>query len=428
MAKAGCFRGFRRSLDGRHGCEAVGLHSDNPGSALVTSQSRRYIADQHHLHALCQQLAECRRVGLDTEFVGEETFVPKLELIQVSMGPHSVAIDVRGVESLSPLGEILAGDHILKVLHAGRQDMEIFRTHLGLELTPIFDTQVAAAMVGYGTQIGYAQLVQRVFGKELEKSHTLTNWSHRPLTQEQIAYALADVDYLLPLHEHLERELTALGRIEWCKEECERSISQPFDASRDPKRRYERIRGWDRLKPPSVAVLRELAAWREEEARRRNVPRGRVARDEALLELARRKPKSVDELRTLRGLSPSVVDRYSETLFGLIRSGLSVPKSELPQIPRTPKVEPDAAGRVELLQAVLKACARQAAIAPTLLATVADLQALVSEKGDKESLDIPLLKGWRRELAGDTVLRVLTGDAAVAIDPKTGGLKIRTEC
>ncbi len=387
----------------------------------------QYIDNQHGLRELCRRLAESKRLALDTEFVGEDSFVPRLELIQVATDDLCAAIDVPAVQTLDPLVEPFTDPLIEKVLHAGRQDLELFHAYLGRLPSPIFDTQLAAAMVGYGSQVGYANLVQRVLSKTIEKAHTLTNWSKRPLTKDQIHYALEDVQFLLPLHGHLWQRLKELGRLAWIQEEFTGLSTKPTENLRDPYRRYERVRGWDTLKPQSAAVLRELAAWREEEAQRRDIPRGRVIRDEILLELVRRKPATLSALRDLRGLSSSLINREGETLLARIRVGLAVPPSERPEVRRLSKPDPDTAGRTDLLQAVLKACAQKAAIAPTLLATAADLQALVDAKEEREQLDLPILKGWRRQVAGEALLRVLDGTMLVGMDSRTGAVRIREQ-
>ncbi|MBI5410581.1 MAG: ribonuclease D [Nitrospirae bacterium] len=383
----------------------------------------QYIADPAGLQTFCLQLREKERFALDTEFVGEDSFVPRLELIQVAAEGLCAAIDFPAIGSLDHFADLLHDPQIEKVVHAGRQDLELFYTHTGQVPAPIFDTQMAAAMVGYGTQVAYANLVQRILGTKLEKFHTLSNWSQRPLTSEQIAYALEDVQFLLPVYEHLLAKLETLGRLDWVKEEFARLSSRLGEGAQDARLRYQKIRGWDSLRPGSAAVLRELAAWREEEARRRNVPRGRVVRDEVLLELARRAPSTLALLKATRGLHPSEIDRNGETILAAIRAGLALPKSDRPEIPRAAKPEPEAAGLVDLLQAVLKARALEMEIAPSLLAGSADLQALVEARQDVANLDFPILYGWRRKLAGEMLLQVLEGKVSVSIDQKSGKLK-----
>jgi ribonuclease D len=386
--------------------------------------SPTYITDRQSLRSFVERLRDHERIALDTEFVGEDSFVPRLELIQVAAGDLSAAIDFPAVGSLDDFGALLADPAIEKVVHAGRQDLELFYAHTGHVPSPIFDTQVAAAMVGYGTQIAYAQLVQRIVGVKLTKAHTFTNWSQRPLTKDQLSYALDDVHYLLSVHTHLQERLEALGRTAWVEEEFLRLGSKLTDGSREPRHRYQRIRSWENLKPRCAAVLRELVAWREEEAKRRDVPRGRVIRDEVLLEMARHIPTKLTALKGMRGLHGSEVERNGEALIKVIERGLAVPESEWPEAPKSKRPEPEAAGQVDLLQAVLKAIALKEEIAPSLLAGASDLQELVDAKLHREKLDLPILHGWRRKLAGETLLDVLQGKLHVSIDPRTGTLKL----
>ena len=397
---------------------------------MTTPLQEHYIADTAALETLCRQLRSSRRLGLDTEFVGEDSFVPKLELIQVAAHDIAAVIDFPAIQahgSLDPFWELICDPQVEKIVHAGRQDLDLFALHAGQIPKPFFDTQIAAAMLGFGAQVAYANLVQRIHGTKLEKAHTFTNWSARPLSIDQISYAAEDVQFLLPLHTHLQKRLQALGRTEWVREEFSRLETAVAEKSKDPLDRYQRIRGWDSLKPKQAAVLRDLAAWREAEARRRNVPRGRVMRDEVLLQLARHPPGSVEELRGLRGVHGSEVDRNGEQLINTIRASLALPPSAWPQVPRDRKPEPEAVGLVELLQAVLKARAAEAEIAPTLLATSADLQALVEAKEKKRTPDLPLLRGWRRQLIGDMLLQILDGTVTVAVDPVKGVLRMSTD-
>ena len=393
----------------------------------ITPSYDAYITNSHALEALCDQLRSSPRLALDTEFVGEDSFIPKLELIQVASQDVSAVIDFPAVQadgSLAPFWELLRNPQIEKVVHAGRQDLDLFALHAGQIPKPFFDTQIAAAMLGFGAQVAYANLVQRIHGAKLAKAHTFTNWSARPLSKDQIAYAAEDVQYLLPIHTHLHKRLQNLGRVDWVHEEFSRLESSVGEKNKEPLDRYQRIRGWDSLKPKQAAVLRVLAAWRETEARRRNVPRGRVMRDEVLLQLARHPPKSVEELRGLRGLHSSEIDRNGEQLIATITTALALPPAAWPDVPRERRTEPESIGLVELLQAVLKARAADAEIAPTLLATSADIQSLVEAKEKKATVDLPLLRGWRRQLAGDLLMQVLDGAVTVSVDPVSGVLRM----
>ncbi|MEK6784331.1 MAG: ribonuclease D [Nitrospirota bacterium] len=383
---------------------------------------QHYITSAPALNELCEQLRDSPRLALDTEFVGEETFVPKLELIQVATEHTAAIIDFPAVLSggaLDGFWEIVCDERVQKVVHAGRQDLDLFAVHAGQIPKPFFDTQIAAAMVGFGPQVAYANLVQRVHGKRLDKAHTFTNWSARPLSHDQLAYALEDVTFLLAIHDHLHGRLSKLGRLQWVDEEFSRLEGAVGETRREPQERYQRIRGWDQLKPKSAVVLRELATWREGEAKRRNVPRSRVVRDEVLLQLARQPPRHQDELRNVRGLHPSEVDRNGESILAAICAALALPPSAWPVLSRERKPEPEANGFVELLQAIVKARALEEEIAPTLLATTADLQELVEAKTNRSALDLPLLRGWRRVLVGELLLDALDGKVALTIDQHT---------
>lgn len=384
----------------------------------------QYLVGAAAFRDLCAKLRDRDRLALDTEFVGEDTFIPRLELLQVAAEGALAVVDVPAVGSLEALGDILADPRVVKVVHAGRQDLELLALHAGRVPVGIFDTQLAAAMVGYGTQVGYGPLVQRILGAKLAKGHTLTNWNRRPLTAEQLAYAAEDVQHLLPIHEHLVERLRALGRLDWIKEEFARLEAKLGDGARDPRLGYQRLRGWEHLRPSALAVLRELTMWRDEEARRRNVPRGRVVRDEVLLEIARHAPRSLEALRHQRGLHPSEIERNGETILKLIQAALALPKSEWPAAPPPPKPQAEATGLVDLLQAVLKTRAKEAHIAPTLLATSADLHALAEAQQGRGEMDLPLLQGWRRQLAGELLLEVLAGQLLVRVDPKTGAVRL----
>lgn len=382
----------------------------------------QYITSPAALSELCEQLRDSPRLALDTEFVGEESFVPKLELIQVATEHTAAIVDFPAVlsgGSLDEFWEIVCDSRIQKVVHAGRQDLDLFAMHAGRIPKPFFDTQIAAAMVGFGPQVAYANLVQRVHGTRLDKAHTFTNWSARPLSQDQLAYALEDVTFLLAIHDHLHTRLSNFGRLQWADEEFARLEGVVGETRREPQERYQRIRGWDQLKPKSAAVLRELATWREGEAKRRNVPRSRVVRDEVLLQLARHSPRQQDELRKVRGLHASEIDRNGESILGAIQTALALAPSAWPPLAKERKPEPESNGFVELLQAIVKARALVEEIAPSLLATTADLQELVDAKTNRSMLDLPLLKGWRRIVVGELLLDALDGKVAFTVDQQT---------
>jgi ribonuclease D len=412
------------------GRKTLPIVRQNETRVISSTPPLSYVTDQHTLELLCHSLRQSPRLALDTEFVGEDTFIPRLELIQVATATTAAVIDFPAVQatgSLDVFWELICDIKTEKILHAGRQDLDLFAMHAGQIPKPFFDTQIAAAMVGYGAQVAYANLVQRLHGTKLAKAHTFTNWSSRPLSDDQIAYALEDVEFLLPIHTHLQDRLKSLGRSEWVSEEFARLEAVVGEKSREPQERYQRIRGWDTLKPKGAAMLRELAVWREAEARRRNVPRGRVMRDEVLLQLARHPPKSVNELRGLRGVHSSEVDRNGVQLLATITSALALPSSAWPEVPSARKPDPESTGIVELLQAVLKARAAEEGIAPTIIATSTDLQTLVEAKQNRTALRVPILHGWRRQLAGDLILQVLDGEITISVDQVSGTLRMNSK-
>jgi ribonuclease D len=387
-------------------------------------RAAHYIQHEAGLKELSARLRDSDRLAIDTEFMGEESYAPRLEILQVATEDVLAIVDRRAVGTLESFLEALTNPRVLKIVHAGRQDLEIFSMETGAMPTPVFDTQVAAAMVGYGHQIGYAQLVRQVLGVSLEKTETFTNWAQRPLTPEQIEYAADDVRYLFALHAHLEQRLKALGRLEWTEEEFRLLQAVSGEEARAPHLRYQRIRGWEGLKPRARGVLRELAIWREQEAQRHNRPRGRILRDEILLEIARRSPTTIDRLRGLRGLQSSQVEKYAEALVAAVERGLKILDRDLPHAEKRPRIDPESAGLADLLGTALKVRAVEASISPQLLASAADLELFALERGRGQAQKLPIMQGWRRELAGEHLLKVLEGKLGVGYDSNIGQVRL----
>lgn len=383
-----------------------------------------YVASVDALAAVCAHLSTVDRFALDTEFVGERTYAPQLELIQVATSSQFALIDCQAVTDLDGFLAVLFDPRIEKVVHAGQQDIELFNALSGRALTPVFDTQVAAAMAGYGAQPGYAHLVERMLGVTLEKTETLTDWSRRPLTRAQIAYAVDDVRYLLPLYDGLRDCMLKLHRWEWLQEELRRVETAVRSEPIDPQRAFLRVRGRGALRAKGLVVLRELAAWREEVASQRNKPRGSILRDEALVEIARKAPTTVAALQGLRAVRSRELDKQADAVVERIGRALELPKDQWPQpAPSHGAVLPP--GLVELMQAVLRARAEEAHVAPNLLATHAELELLVQRHLAGDAGTLPVLQGWRRKIAGDDLLALLEGRAAVEIDPKVHRIRLR---
>lgn len=393
------------------------------GRARTDDVAVTYVDSEQALRGVCASLARASRFALDTEFVGERTYVPALELIQVATSEQVALIDCRAVASLAPFFELLIEPTVEKVLHAGQQDLDLFHSLTGAAPAPVFDTQVAAALAGYGAQVGYAQLVERLLGVTVDKSETLTDWSRRPLTKAQLAYAIDDVRYLLPACDALRAQLEKLGRWEWAVEECRRLERAVRSIPMEPDDAWLRVRGRGSLRSRGLVVLRALAAWREETASTRNKPRATIVRDEALVEIARKAPTSVDGLRGLRAVHSRDLERHAGEVVRRIAAALETPKETWPQPPPPPSTTPST-GVVELLQAVLRLRAEEAGIAPTLLATNADLQLLVQRHAAGSAGELPVMQGWRKSIVGGALLALLEGRASVSLDPATGAVRV----
>ena len=391
---------------------------------MSEEDSANVIESQEELKELATKLRDEERIGVDTEFVGERTYVPQLELMQVSGAELTAVVDCGAVSSLDPLLDVLHNRRIEKVLHAGQQDLELIFALSGAVPKPVFDTQVAAAMVGFGAQPSYASLLERILQVRIEKTQTLTDWSKRPLTSTQITYAHDDVRYLLPLRQRLGDKLRKVGREDWLREELARLEDAASYTRPAPREAYLRVRGRGGLRSRGLAILRELAEWREEEAQRRNKPRGGILSDDVLVELARRAPEKPDALRNFRGQFARAAQRYTTQIIAAVNRALELPQEEWPQLVHGNHAPAPNAGVIELLQAVLRLSSEEAGIAPTLVATSADLHALVEAFALGNHPELPLLSGWRHEIAGAALVALLEGKAVLRLDAKTHKVKL----
>jgi ribonuclease D len=373
------------------------------------------ITENDALQAFCDSLVGAAYITVDTEFLREKTYWPQLCLLQIGGPDDAVAVDALadGID-LSPVYKLFDDPSILKIFHAGRQDLEIFYNLTGRLPVPVFDSQVAAMVCGFGDSIGYEHLVGKLAGKRVDKSSRFTDWSLRPLSQKQIDYAISDVTHLRPVYEKLAAKLEANGRSEWIDEEMA-TLTRLETYANQPENAYKRIKG----RAPSaryLAVLRELAAWREHEAQRRDVPRNRVLRDEALVEIAHHTPDSVAQLSRTRGLGAKTAEgRYGRELLEAVQKGKSVPDSDCP-IPKEKRDLPRGLGPVtDILKVLLKMKCEQFDVAGKLLANSADVEQIAAFG---EEADVASLKGWRREVFGDDALRLCQGELALVINGK----------
>lgn len=373
------------------------------------------ITDTATLEGFCRRLSRSSYITVDTEFMREKTFWPILCLVQVA-GPDEVrAIDAlaEGID-LTPLFDLLADHSILKVFHAARQDLEIFQKLSGRLPEPLFDTQVAAMVCGFGDSVGYEALISTLTNNRVDKSSRFTDWSLRPLSERQISYALEDVTFLREAYEKLHDMLEANGRAAWLEEEMT-VLMTLATYEPDPREIFRRIKAGN-ANGRCLAVLREVCAWREEEARRRDQPRNRILRDEALLEIAHHAPLTVDDLARTRGLSRRLADGAAgQAILAAVKRGLAVPKEEQPNI-QTKRELPRGIGPVsELLKVLLKMKCDESGVAQKLLASVADVEALAAFGEDS---DVKALHGWRRQVFGEDALKLRAGKTALAIKGK----------
>ncbi|MBN8931033.1 MAG: ribonuclease D [Rhizobium pusense] len=358
----------------------------------------------------CTELAKSEFITIDTEFLRETTFWPELCLVQMASPTLEVLVDplAKGLD-LTPLFELMANPDVVKVFHAARQDIEIIYHLGGLIPHPIFDTQVAAMVCGFGDSISYDQLVQKIKNVQIDKSSRFTDWSRRPLTEKQLDYALADVTHLRDVYLSLKAQLEREGRSLWLTEEMDILESRDtYDMHPDD--------AWLRLKsrlrkPTELAILKFVAAWREREARSRNVPRSRVLKDDAIFEIAQQQPKDAEALSRLRTI-PKGWERSASgnAIVETVNAALALPKEEMPKAPRHSHAPEGSGAAVELLKVLLKLTADKHGVAAKVIANSDDLDKIAAE-GEKAT--VAALTGWRRELFGNVALKLVNGEVAL---------------
>ncbi len=363
------------------------------------------------LAAACARLARHPFVTVDTEFLRETTYYPILCVVQIASSDEAVVIDALapGID-LAPFFALMTNEKVLKVFHAARQDIEIVWHRAGLLPHPIFDTQVAAMVLGHGDSISYDQLVQRITGDVLDKSNRFTDWTRRPLTEAQLTYAVSDVTHLRDVYLALSADLEKRGRTEWVSAEME-ILTSPKTYRMDPESAWERLKTRVR-KPKELAVLMEVAAWREREAQARDVPRGRVLKDDVLGDIAVQTPTTVERLGHLRSL-PKGFERskWGEVIVEAVVRGVARDPKTLPRLERT-RSAANGGATVELLKVLLRMTSERHGVAAKVIATVDDLENIAAD----DEADVPALKGWRRELFGDKALALKQGRLALAVE------------
>jgi ribonuclease D len=375
------------------------------------SSAAELITTTEDLAAACERMALHPFVTVDTEFLRESTYYPLLCVAQMGSPNEAVVIDALAPEiDLAPFYALMANERVTKVFHAARQDVEIIWHQAGLIPRPLFDTQVAAMVLGYGDAISYDQLVQRITGDALDKSSRFTDWARRPLTSAQISYAISDVTHLRDVYLTLAADLAERGRANWVDEEME-VLTSAETYRADPEAAWERLKSRVR-KPKELAILVEVAAWREREAQLRDVPRGRVLKDDVIGDIAIQAPTTPEGLTALRSL-PKGFERskWGQDILDAVKRGLARDLKTLPRIDRT-RACANASATVELLKVLLRMTAEKHGVAAKVIATADDIERIVAN----DHADVRALKGWRRELFGEKALALKHGQLALAVE------------
>lgn len=379
----------------------------------------RLITTTQELETACQEFASLDYVTVDTEFIREKTYYPKLCLVQVAGPDRAVAIDplAEGMD-LTPLFHLLSNNRVLKVLHAAKQDIEIFFKLMGTVPKPLYDTQIAAMVCGYGEQVGYEALVNTLVNNQLDKASRYTDWEQRPLTQRQVDYAIDDVVHLRGVYEILSRRIEDQGRQEWIAEEMARM--QDDDQYRiNPDEIWRRLKYKNRT-PAYLNQLRAVAAWRERTAQLKDIPRGRLLKDEIVLQIAAMAPHTMEDLAQVRGALKHLSGESAKSLLASLEKARALPREAYPaDLKKKKMLSPRQEGIVDVLKLLLKRQCDEAGVASKLVAGKEDLAALLLEE-DKSI--IPCMQGWRYELFGEVASRFISGQLKLKVDAAKGGI------
>jgi ribonuclease D len=369
------------------------------------------ITNTGDLARACERLAKHPVITVDTEFLRETTYYPLLCVIQLASPDEAIVVDaLAGGIDIAPFFALMSNEAVLKVFHAARQDIEIIWHRAGILPHPIFDTQVAAMVLGYGDSIAYDALVEKVTGHRPDKTHRFTDWSRRPLSKEQIAYAEADVTHLRDVFKALDADLKKRGRNEWVSEEME-VLTSPRTYDNEPSRAWERLKSRVR-KPKELAVLMEVADWREREAQSRDVPRSRVLKDDAISDIVTHAPTSLERLAHLRSIPKGFErSRWGSDIVAAVERGLALDPQSLPKIDK-PRGNSAGSATVELLKVLLRMTAEKNHVAAKVIATIDDLEQISMD----DAAEVPALHGWRRELFGESALALKHGQLALAVE------------
>lgn len=373
-----------------------------------------YIADQDSLEAFAERARQASVLAIDTEFLREKTYYPKLCLLQVSADDEVAVIDPFSIASFDPLLPLFEDESIMKVFHAGSQDLEILLRETGVLPKPIFDTQIAAALLGHTQQIGLSSLVHAELGVQLRKIDSFTDWSQRPLSDSQLQYAAEDVIYLPRLYERMRVKLKKLGRLDWLTHDFQ-EMSDPAHYEVDVWQRYKRLKRMTSLSRKQLAAARVVAAWRETTAQQRNLPRKWVLTDEQIVESCKREPRSLSELYMVRGMREKLPVRDARKVLALMVDALSAPEDSWPETERPGKSERNVDFQLDLMMAIVRLRSKESGIAIPTLASHDDMVKVA--RGYRDNIE--LLRGWRKAIVGGELLELLEGKLALSLDGST---------
>ncbi len=373
------------------------------------------IETTEQLEVFVSKISNSAWVAIDTEFLREKTYFAKLCLVQVEADGFRACIDPLAIEDISSFSEILHNPDVVKVLHAAHQDLEILLQLTGKVPAPIFDTQVAASVLGIGDQMGYARLVEDMLGVSLAKTQSRTDWAKRPLKPAQLEYAIDDVRYLAQVYPQMIDKLEAQDRQTWLDKDFARATDPEVYAS-NSRERWKKVRGNQVLKRPQLAILRELAAWREDKAEKSDRPRKWIVSDDILLDLSRQQPSNLSEIGEIRGINPDRSSNTHEVWLDLIKKGQNTPEVEWPELPRSKKPTPNQNALIDLLMIVVQIQAKKHNITAAVIATRKQLAAMV------QSGESTLSDDWRGELVNDEIAKILSGEMTIGVEKSIVGL------
>jgi len=364
------------------------------------------ISTTQDLQTFVDKISHAKWLAIDTEFLREKTYYAKLCLIQIEADGHRACVDPIAIDDMSSFTALMHNTDITKVLHAAHQDLEILLQLTGKIPVPIFDTQTAASVLGIGDQMGYARLVESMLGVSLAKTQSRTDWSKRPLRDAQLEYAIDDVRYLAQIYPMMIEQLESQNRLSWLDKDFAKA-TDPETYAVNADERWKKVKGNQILKRPQLAVLRELAAWREERAEKSDRPRKWILSDDILLDMARQQPSNRDAIKEIRGINPERTQKHHDTWLALIKKGKETPEAKWPELPRAKKPSPNQNALIDLLMLVIQIQAKEHNITAAVIATRKRVAEMII-KGENTISD-----DWRGALVNDEIAAVIAGELCV---------------